>query len=160
MFIQAAFDAAGVTSKIQTAGSGYEAIAYLSGDGKYSDRRSYEYPDFVISDLKMPGIDGFGVLEFLKKNPQSATIPTIILSGSQDNDDIKKAYLLGASSYHVKPSAPSALHALMKALHDYWILAEIPQPPSMGEPLETDQSYKLGGKVFSRLPGSDLHGTH
>lgn len=144
LLIKSAFRAAGVTSGIHTVSSGYEAIAYLSGDGKFSDRAAYVYPDFVITDLKMPDGDGFAVLEHLKKNPNWAVIPTVVLSGSQDNDDIKKAYLLGASAYHVKPSSPLALRALVKALHDYWLMCDVPQIDGTGRQIETDSAHKLG----------------
>lgn len=144
LLIQAAFKAAGVSSKIQTVEGGHEAIAYLKGEGRYADRAVYRYPDFVLSDLKMPGIDGFAVLDYLKKNPESAIVPTVILSGSQDNDDIKKAYFLGASSYHVKPSAPGELRTLVKVLHDYWMLCEAPEVDVDGKQLTTDSTHKLG----------------
>lgn len=144
IFIQSAFQAAGVVSGIQTANSGDEAIAYLSGEGKFSDRSTYAYPDFVITDLKMPNGDGFAVLEHFKNNPNWAVIPTVVLSGSQDNDDIKKAYLLGASAYHVKPSSPLALRALVKTLHDYWLLCEVPEVDRSGHQVGTDSAHKLG----------------
>lgn len=149
MLIQSAFQAAGVTARIQTADSGDEAIAYLSGEGKFSDRSVYAYPDFVITDLKMPNGDGFDVLEHFKKNPNWAIIPTVILSGSQDNDDIKKAYLLGASAYHVKPSSPLALRTLVKALHDYWLMCEVPEVDRSGKQIETASAHKLGQR-FAR----------
>ncbi len=142
--IQAAFKAVGVTSNVQTVDGGHEAVAYLKGEGKYADRAVYPYPDFVLTDLKMPGIDGFAVLEHLKKNPDSAIVPTVILSGSHDNDDIKKAYFLGASSYHVKPSAPGELRTLVKVLHDYWMLCEAPAVDVNGKQVTTDSSHKLG----------------
>src|SRR5436305_725046 len=90
MLLQAAFRAAGVTSLIQTASGGDEAVAYLAGEGNFSDRSTYVYPDFVITDLKMPNGDGFAVQEHFNRNPDWAVLPTVILSGSQDNDDIKK----------------------------------------------------------------------
>lgn len=144
LLIQAAFKAVGATSHIQTATSGHDAVAYLNGEGIYAARDTHPYPDFVVTDLKMPGLDGFAVLEHLKRNPESAFIPTVIFSGSQDNGDIKKAYLLGASSYHVKPSAPVALRALVKALHDYWMLCEMPEVDRYGKQLENGGSHKLG----------------
>lgn len=144
LLIKAAFKAAGVTSKIQTVEGGREAIAYLKGEGEYADRDAYGYPDFVLSDLKMPGLDGFGVLEYLRNNPESAIVPTVIFSGSQDNDDIKKAYALGASSYHVKPSGPGELRTLVKVLHDYWMLCEAPEVDVDGKQLDTDSAHKLG----------------
>lgn len=55
LFIQAAFKSVGVTSHCHIINGGNEAIAYLTGEGKYADRALYAYPDFVITDLKMPG---------------------------------------------------------------------------------------------------------
>jgi CheY-like chemotaxis protein len=95
VFLKLAFAAAGAEYRIYSVSGGDEAIAYLSGKGKFSDREAYAYPNLVITDLKMPKGDGFSVLEHFKQNPEWAVIPTIVLSGSQDNDDIKKAYLLG-----------------------------------------------------------------
>ena len=149
MLIQSAFQAAGVASGIQTASSGDEAIAYLSGEGKFSDRSVYAYPDFVITDLKMPNGDGFAILEHFKKNPNWAVIPTVILSGSQDNDDIKKAYLLGANAYHVKPSSPATLRVLVKTLHDYWLMCKVPEVDPSGQQVETGGPHKLGRRFVS-----------
>jgi CheY-like chemotaxis protein len=149
MLLQSAFRAAGVTSPIQTASSGDEAVAYLSGEGKFSDRNAYAYPDFVITDLKMPNGDGFAVLEHFKANPEWAVIPTVVLSGSQDNDDIRKAYLLGASAYHTKPSSPTALRTLVKVLHDYWLLCELPEVDRSGKQVDTDGTHKIGQRFAS-----------
>src|SRR5688500_4207316 len=112
ILIERAFRKIGVTDPIQVVADGAEAIAYMMGEGKYSDREKFAYPTFVVTDLKMPKADGFAVLEFLKGNPQWSVIPTIVLTASSDVDDIKKAYMLGASSYHVKPHAPEELQNL------------------------------------------------
>ena len=141
LFIQRAFQAIGVAA-IQTATGGNEAVAYLTGEGKFSDRTMYPYPDFLISDLKMPEGDGFAVLEHLKLYPEYAVLPAVLLSGSQDSDDIRKAYLLGARSYHVKPSSPAALRALVKALYEYWVTCEVPEVDPMGKQGAT--AHKLG----------------
>ena len=132
-------------------GSGDEAIAYLSGVGKFGDRETYLYPSFVITDLKMPNGDGFAVLEHFRKHPQWAVIPTVVLSGSEDTDDIRKAYALGASAYHVKPNAPSDLRVLVKRLHAYWQTCEVPQADVTGRQLETESRHKLGQR-FAAFP--------
>ena len=69
-----------MTVPIQMVSDGGEAIAYILGEGKYSDRKKFAYPTFIITDLKMPKADGFAVLEFLKSNPKWKMIPTIVLS--------------------------------------------------------------------------------
>jgi CheY-like chemotaxis protein len=97
-----------------------------------------------MTDLKMPGADGFAVLEFLKRNPEWAVIPTIVFSASSDLDDIKKAYMLGASSYHIKPGSPDALVHQLKVLHDCWITCEVPLVDVSGKQLHTDSRGKLG----------------
>jgi CheY-like chemotaxis protein len=142
--IERAFRKIGVTDPIQTLDGGLEAIAYMMGEGKYADRSVYVYPTFITTDLKMPGADGFAVLEHLKKNPEWSVIPTVVLTSSRDLDDIKKAYMLGASSYHVKPSSPEALRSQLKVLHDYWMTCEVPEVDSTGRQLLTDSEGKLG----------------
>jgi CheY-like chemotaxis protein len=135
---------AGVTSPIHLCHSGEEAIAYMMGEGKYADRTEFPYPTFIITDLKMQGMDGFAVLEHLRDNPQWAVIPTVVFSASEDLDDIKRSYMLGASSYHVKPSGMAAMRQQMKVLHDYWLTCEVPEVDITGKRLETDSHGKLG----------------
>lgn len=144
LLIEKAFRSIGVTDPIHLINGGREAIAYMLGDGKYADRSVYAYPTFITIDLKMPGADGFAVLQHLKKNPAWAIIPTVILSSSRDLDDIKKAYMLGASSYHLKPHAFDDLRRQLKVLHDYWMTCEVPEVDSTGHQLPTDSKGKLG----------------
>jgi CheY-like chemotaxis protein len=142
--IERGFRKIGVTDPIQCVRGGREAIAYMMGEGKYADRKQYAYPTFITTDLKMPDVDGLAVLDHLKNNPEWAVIPTIVLTGSRDLDDIKKAYMLGASSYHVKPESSEALRMQLKILHEYWMTCEVPQVDPSGRQLRTDSSGKLG----------------
>ena len=143
-FVEKAFRAIGVKDPIHMVHDGQEAIAYMMGEGKYSDRDAYAYPTFITTDLKMPGLDGFAVLEHLKNNPEWAVIPTVVLTSSRDPDDIKKAYMLGASSYHVKPSASAELRQLLQRIHDYWMTCEVPEVDRSGRQLRTNSKGKLG----------------
>ena len=70
------FKKIGVSTPIHVMGNGLEAIAYMMGEGKFANRTDFAYPTFIMTDLKMPGADGFAVLEFLKRNPEWAVIPT------------------------------------------------------------------------------------
>jgi CheY-like chemotaxis protein len=144
LLIERAFRKIGVTDPIQIVGDGAEAIAYMMGEGKYSDRSIFAYPTFVITDLKMPRADGFAVLEFLKGNPEWAIIPTIVLSASSDLDDIKKSYMLGASSYHVKPRGWEELREQLAVINAYWMTCQVPQVDTTGRQLRTDSQGKLG----------------
>lgn len=134
----------GVKDPIHKIAGGQEAISYMMGEGKYSNRSLYVYPTFITIDLQMPGTDGFAVLEHLQKNPEFAVIPTVVLTASRDLDDIKKAYRLGASSYHVKPNSPPELRVFLKVLHDYWMTCEVPQIDITGRQLPTNSEGKLG----------------
>ena len=146
LFIERAFRKAGVKGPIQLVHDGEEAIAYLNGDGKFADREEFQYPTFIVMDLKMPKVNGLEVLENLKKNPLWAVIPTVILSASSDQDDIKKAYLLGASAYHVKPIRSEDLQNQLRILYDYWMTCEVPQVDTTGRQLPTKSEGKLGEK--------------
>ncbi len=142
--MQRAWRCTGNSNPIQAVRDGEEAIAYLKGEGEYSDRSHFPYPAFITLDLKMARGDGLSVLEHLKSRPEWAVIPTAVLTGSTDTDDIKKVYMLGASSYHVKPSTFEGLAGLLKILLDYWMTCEVPRVDVTGRQLKTDSSGKLG----------------
>src|SRR6185369_13434003 len=116
----------------------------MMGEGKYADRQKFAYPTFIITDLKMPRADGFAVLEFLKGNPEWAVIPTIVLSASSDLDDIKKSYMLGASSYHLKPHSTAELENQLAVINAYWMTCQVPEVDQTGKQLRTDSEGKLG----------------
>ena len=102
-----------------------------------------------MTDLKMPRVDGFAVLEVLKANKQWSVVPTVVFSASRDLDDIKRSYMLGASSYHVKPQKPAELQKQLEVLHAYWMTCEVPEVDSTGKQLLTNSEGKLG-KRFSQ----------
>lgn len=144
LLIQQAFRANGVTGALSVVADGVEAIAYLKGEGQYADREKFPYPTFIMTDLKMPRSDGFNVLEHLKGNPEWAIIPTVVFTASGDLDDIKKSYMLGASSYHIKPNNYPQLREQLKVLHDYWMTCEVPEIDITGKRLITESKGKLG----------------
>lgn len=153
LFVDRAFRQNGVTSPIHHVHNGAEAIDYMMGVGKFSDRNTYEYPTFIMTDLKMPRADGFAVLQHLKGNPEWAIIPTVVFSSSADLDDIKKSYMLGASSYHVKPASMSKLREHLNILHKYWMTCETPEVDASGRQRKTDSGGKLGDR-FEQANGS------
>ena len=71
------------------------------------------YPDLILLDMMMPGIDGFGVLDRLKSNPELSAIPVIMVSGSSDPADRERAVESGASSFLSKPIQPQQLRELI-----------------------------------------------
>ena len=148
--IKVAFGGVGLTGAVHFVNDGREAIAYMMGEGKYSDRAQHPYPTFVITDLKMPHVSGLEVLAHLKANPAFAVIPTVVLPASSAPDDIKKSYALGASSYHVKPHSFSELRSQLKILHDYWMTCEVPEVSTFG----TWQVIQYSWMTFIKLRSS------
>lgn len=130
LLIRRAFVKCGISHPIQLVCDGEEAIAYISGEGKYSDRRQYPFPRFFITDLKMPKKSGFEILSWLRDRNDLSVIPTIVLSSSKQPDDIKLAYRLSANSYFVKPADFSSLQQLVKRIFEYWVECEKPDLPA------------------------------
>lgn len=140
------FNSLGSKYKIQLAASGTEAIAYLKGEGKFADREKFEFPSHIITDLQMDPGDGFHVLEFLKNHPALSLIPAVMLSSSENSDDIRQAYLLGVSSYLVKPPNLAGLKTLFRKIHDYWAECEVPEVDIDGFAVPTASAGRLGAR--------------
>jgi CheY-like chemotaxis protein len=133
-----------VPNPINCVQSGGEAIAYLNGEGKFAERSAYPYPNFILTDLNMPDGDGFDLLENLKSHPAKAVVPAVVFSGSDDADDIKKAFLMGANSYFIKPSGLQELRQAVSAVYEYWKLVARPLVDDFGMLLPTESAGKLG----------------
>jgi CheY-like chemotaxis protein len=101
---------------------GKEAMHYLLGDAKYADTDHYPAPDVILLDLKMPRINGFEFLDWLRsKSPAHYRfIPVVIMSSSALREDVDKAYALGANSYLVKPVQWKLFQQRIQALGIYW----------------------------------------
>jgi CheY-like chemotaxis protein len=99
---------------------GEAATDYLGGTGAFADRTKYPLPDLLLLDLKMPRKDGFAVLQWRRDNREFSRLPIVIFSSSNLQDDISRAYALGANSYVVKPADPERLERFVKALHEWW----------------------------------------
>ena len=126
-FIRRTIEATNVHAQVRLVNCGEEAIAYLKGKKQFAAREDYQYPSFLLTDLTMAPGDGFSVLSYLKSTPESAIIPTVVLSGSRDVNDIKKAYALGASAYLVKPAQPDEFARLIHLLVAFWMVCEVPE---------------------------------
>jgi CheY-like chemotaxis protein len=116
----------GVEVTFQAADDGEQLIQYLRGEGKYSDREVHPLPDIVVLDLKMPRMNGFEVLQWLRQEPGFARIPAVVLSGSGLESDIEEAYRLGANTYFTKPGQLAELRKIIGALIDYWRRSQRP----------------------------------
>jgi CheY-like chemotaxis protein len=124
--LKRALEEAGATCPIHFCSNGAEARSYLCGEGAYDDRKRFALPWLVITDLKMPKVDGLDLLRWVRGQPEYRMIPTIVLSASGQFPDIQEAYRLGANSYMVKPSGYRNLVEMMKLLLGYWHACEKP----------------------------------
>jgi CheY-like chemotaxis protein len=126
-FVMRAFRKASAPVHLQFAVDGHDAIAYLSGSGRYQDRRGFPLPALMLLDLKMPNLSGFGVLQWLRAQEGLKRLPVTILSSSELQEDIDRAYELGANAYVVKPfQADEVQKAYNRAVEFFTIDAETP----------------------------------
>ena len=123
LLIQRAFRKANLTNiNMQVIQDGDAAIDYLDGAGDYTDRDRYPFPVLILLDLKLPRRSGLEVLGWLRQQPELRRLPVIILTSSQENTDVNRAYDLGANSYLVKPLGLNALVEVVTTINMYWLL--------------------------------------
>jgi CheY-like chemotaxis protein len=119
--LERAFSKSGFTFSLTFVHDGQEAIDYLSGIGRFADRTKYPIPDLLMLDLKMPRMDGFEVLQWLRHQPGLSRMLVIVLTSSDQTRDVNRAYELGANSYLVKPIELRDLENLANVVQSYWM---------------------------------------
>jgi CheY-like chemotaxis protein len=122
LLTQIALEKARLANPLQVVRDGEEAISYLCGTEKYGDREHFPLPILLLLDLKMPRLDGFQVLEWLQRQRQFARLHVAIMTSSDHDPDIARAYEMGAESYLIKPPDARELLALVQRIHAYWLI--------------------------------------
>ncbi len=140
-------------STVHVVNSGNQGIAYMIGEGKFSDRTTYPFPSLIITDLKMADGDGFNVLEFLQKNPAWNVVPRLMFSNSGHEDDVRTAYMLSASAYHIKPMGKAETEKRMRSIVEYWAGSEVPPVDRTGRVLETNSEGRIGERYAKPVDG-------
>jgi DNA-binding response OmpR family regulator len=97
------------------------AVQYLAGEGKYAARDECPLPGLVLLDLNMPGKSGLEVLKWIRVHPSVCMLPVVVLTSSNQESDIHRAYINGANGYLVKPSKPDEMLVMARAIKDYWL---------------------------------------
>jgi len=121
----AAFEEGRLRHDVVVASGGQEAIDYLRAAAQ---RGPHELPAVVLLDLKMPHLDGVGVLKAIKEDAALHGIPVVMLSTSREDGDITSCYELGASAYVVKPIDFTQFIDAVKTIGVFWgLLNEHPQ---------------------------------
>ena len=124
--VKHAFQSANISNPLRIVNDGQEAIDYLKGNGAYSDRSAFPLPKLVLLDLKMPRLNGFDVIGWMRRHYPWKLTPIIILSSSALPQDVNRAYELGANAYMVKPADYRALERLFRTIADFWNAGETP----------------------------------
>jgi CheY-like chemotaxis protein len=148
--LERAFQSAGVPNPLRRVCDGQEAIEYLSGDGKYSDRSQFPFPGVFILDLKMPRKTGMDVLRWLRGVAGLRCLPVIIFSSSAQPVDVELAYQLGANSFVVKPSGVAERVDFARIIKAFWLTLNEPPLISVEGIVAAQKSQEalhLDGKI-------------
>ena len=105
---------------------GAEASEFLLCTGKYSDRNKDIKPKVILLDLNMPKISGIEVLQKIKSDEKTKSIPVVVLTSSKESPDVQACYQLGANSFIVKPVGFENFTAAISELGLYWLLLNLP----------------------------------
>lgn len=123
-----AFDEAGVPHPLQAAVGSDEAVKYLSGAGRFSDRQKYPMPVLILVDMTCPGDDAFALLRWLYDRPGlKKRFIVVVLNSPGAEQDVQLAYELGVQSCLPKPPGYPQLIATVRRVKEYWL--ELNQPP-------------------------------
>jgi len=119
--IQYAFSKAAIANPLMVVIDGDDAVNYVAGIHSYADRSRYPLPALILLDLKLPRRSGFEVLEFIRKQEITQHTPVVVLTSSNQREDIERAYAGGANSYLVKPVSREGLLAMVTSIDAYWL---------------------------------------
>ena len=106
-----------IVSSLDVVRDGVEAIEFLKRRGKYSNANR---PNLIILDLNLPKRDGFHVLEEIKKHEELKRIPVVVLTVSDNKDDLIKAYNLHANCYVIKPLEMKEFYRIINSIVNFW----------------------------------------
>lgn len=113
---------------LRFARDGRDLLDYLTRSNGYT-RQNAPTPGLILLDLNMPRMDGREALTAIKSDPKLRSIPVVVLTTSEADEDILRSYELGAASYIPKPVTFVGLVEAMKTLTDYWFeLVAVPPP--------------------------------
>ena len=113
---------AGLANDVQVVRDGVEALDFLFGTGTFAGRDITRMPTVVLLDLKLPKLNGIDVLNRMRQDELTRTIPVVILTSSSEDEDMAESYDSGANSYVRKPVIFSDFAGVVSQLGLYWML--------------------------------------
>ncbi|MGC1396269.1 MAG: response regulator [Coleofasciculaceae cyanobacterium] len=123
-----AFEQSRIVTEVVVARDGVEALDYLFGTGKFASRNTDNLPALVLLDLQLPRINGIEVLERMRADNRTKYIPVVILTTSNEQQDLLNSYKLGCNSYIRKPVDFDQFQTAVQQLGMYWLLLNEPPP--------------------------------
>jgi CheY-like chemotaxis protein len=121
LLVRYAVQKAGIRTPLEVVTSGEQAIHYLGGTNGYSDWNQFPLPAIVLLDLKMPGMNGFDVLKWIRERPGLKALRVAMLTSSDLPSEIKQAHELGANIFLTKPVQLERLIEIMRTLDEHWL---------------------------------------
>ena len=122
LLVMRAFRKAEFLNEVVVMRDGAEALDYLLGVGEYDGRDVDDMPAVVLLDLKLPKIDGLGVLRRIRGDERLKYLPVVILTSSREQEDVVRSYDLGANSYVRKPVSFESFADAVRQLGLYWLV--------------------------------------
>lgn len=123
-----AFEKSNLGNEIVVARDGEQAIHYLFATGPHADRSPMAMPDVVLLDMKLPKLDGLGVLRRMRADKRTKRLPVVMLTSSREESDVASSYDLGANSFVRKPVDFGEFVDAAKRLGIYWLIMNEPPP--------------------------------
>jgi CheY-like chemotaxis protein len=119
-----------IANKVRHFLDGESALNYLLRRGEFSDSPETERPHVILLDLRLPRLDGIDVLKTIKEDSELKSIPVVVLTTSEAEKDIVKAYNHHANSYLVKPVGFEDFKKLMEDLGFFWLRWNVSPGPT------------------------------
>jgi CheY-like chemotaxis protein len=128
LLVQEAFEDHKVVNRLHVVGDGEQALAFLRQEGEYADA---PVPDLVLLDLNLPRKDGREVLAEVKGDEALASIPVVVLTTSEAEEDIVRSYKLHANAYVSKPVDFERFVSVVRQIDDFFVsVVKLPGKPS------------------------------
>ena len=113
---------ANLRNHVEVARDGAEALDFIFCEGPHAGRRIEDVPKVILLDLKLPKVDGLEVLQRIRGDARTKTIPVVVLTSSKEQRDVIESYRLGVNSYVVKPVSFDEFAVAVQQLGLYWLL--------------------------------------